>query len=243
MALKHKITKAEFDALAAALQVEYVAKGDAYELDVTGIDDPAELRRAKDREVEARKVAEAARKLAQDKLDAIVNDDAHKAGDIKTLEASWKSKLDIETAKLQKTIDSQTAFIKGTLVDSIATSIATELSGDNAVVMLPHIKARLTADLDSETPTTRVLDKDGKVSALTVADLKKEIAEDKRFSSVVVASHASGGGAAGGNNNNSGGAGSGKKKFKELNDAERTEWFKRDPKGFEEAAQADRRVF
>ena len=40
-----------------------------------------------------------------------------------------------------------------------------------------------------------------------------------------------------------GGAGSGGKKFKELNDQERTDWYKRDPAGFETAAAADRRVF
>ena len=51
MALKRKITKADYDKLAADLKTEYVADGDDnYRLDLDGEEDTGALKRAKDRE-------------------------------------------------------------------------------------------------------------------------------------------------------------------------------------------------
>jgi hypothetical protein len=67
--------------------------------------------------------------------------------------------------------------------------------------------------------------------------LKKEIAADKRFAAVIVASKASGGGAAGSGRPNGGGAPTGKKTFKDMNEKERVDWYKRDPEGFNQASK------
>ena len=59
MALKRKITKADYDKLAADLKTEYVADGDDnYRLDLDGEEDTGALKRAKDRETQLRKDAE-----------------------------------------------------------------------------------------------------------------------------------------------------------------------------------------
>jgi hypothetical protein len=58
------------------------------------------------------------------------------------------------------------------------------------------MKARLSADLDSETFATKILDKDGRVSILTTEDLKKEFLTNPDFSEFVMASKASGSAAA-----------------------------------------------
>jgi hypothetical protein len=244
MALKRKITKAEHAALNPLLQAEYKAEGEDFILDASGYEDPGELKRALDREKQAKKDAEAEALRLKTELATITNTDARRAGDIATLEKSWQGKLDAEKADAAMKLAQKDKFINETLVDSVALAVSTELAAENAIVLLPHVKQRLAAELTGEKPLTRVLDKDGKPSALSVDDLKKEFAGDKRFASVVIASRASGGGAAGGNgSSNNGGAGSGGKKFKELNDQERTDYYKRDPKGFEQAAAADRRVF
>lgn len=244
MALKRKITKADFDALNPLLQAEYKAEGVDYVLDAEGFDDPAELKRAKDREVEARKVSDAKVKELETKLATITDTDARRAGDIATLEKSWQAKLDKTIADSTLVVAGKDKFIQTTLVDSVAQSLASELAGESAIVLLPHIKARLSADLTGEKPLTRVLDNDGKPSAASVEDLKKEIAADNRFKAVVIASKASGGGAAGGGGRpNGGGAAPSNKKFKELNDQERIDWHKRDPEGFKVAAEADKRVY
>jgi len=249
--LKLSLSKAEYDALNAALKVEYKADGENFVLDVVGgIEDPGELRRAKQREVEARKLADTENTTLKTKLTDLQgkHDQLLAAkGDIATLESSWQSKLDAakheHETKFTTEITKRDRFIESTLVDSVANAMAAELSGENSIVLLPHIKARLKAELTGDTPLTRVLDKDGKVSALSVEDLKKEFAGDKRYAPIIIASKASGGGAAGGGKGNNGGAGNpGNKKFKELNDQERTDWYKRDPAGFQQAAEADRRA-
>lgn len=245
MALKRKITKAEYAVLNPLIQAEYKADGtEDFVLDASGYEDPGELKRALDREKQEKKDAKEKVTALETKLATITDTDARRAGDIATLEKSWKDKLDAAVADATVKLSQKDKFINETLVDSVALAAATELAGENGIVLLPHLKQRLAAELTGEKPLTRVLDKDGKPSALSVEDLKKEFAGDKRFASVVIASRASGGGAAGGNgSSNNGGAGSGGKKFKELNDQERTDWYKRDPAGFEQAAAADRRVF
>lgn len=238
MALKRKITKAEHAALAPLLQAEYKVEGEEFVLDASGFDDPGELKRAKDREVEARRVAEAKVATLETKLATITDTDARRAGDIATLETSWKAKLDAAVLEATTKLAKVNGFLQSTLVDSVASQLAADLGGDNATLLLPHIKGRLTADLTGDTPLTRVLDKDGKPSAFSVEDLKKEIAADTRFKAVVIASKGSGGGAAGTRPTN-GGAG-GQKKFSELNDQERTEMFKADPAAFTAASEAAR---
>lgn len=235
--LKRKLTKAEHAALQPLLQAEYKAEGEEFVLDASGFDDPGELRRALDR-VRAEKTASDV-KITElsTQLATITNVDARRAGDVATLEKSYKDQAAAKELEHKTALASKDKFIQETLVDSVALSMATELSGENAIVLLPHIKARLSAELAGEKPLTRVLDKDGKPSAMGIEDLKKEISTDKRFAAVVIASKASGGGAAGGGKPNGGGAPGGTKKFQELNDAERREWFQRDPKGFQDASK------
>lgn len=200
MALKRSITKEEFDKLSADIKAEYVEKDGKYTLDMADDgwgDDAGALRRAKDREVEARKAAEKRAREAEDKLASAGDDDARKRGDIETLEKSWKDKLDVQTAESAATIAGKDKFISTTLVDSVATSIANEITTNpgNAKILLPHIKARLVADMDGETPSTKVLGADGKASATTVDELKKEFVDNKDYASIIVASKANGGGA------------------------------------------------
>ena len=72
--------------------------------------------------------------------------------------------------------------------------MAAEISTSPSL-LLPHIKARLQADLDGDAPATKVLDRDGKPSAMTVADLSKEFVDNKDFAAIIRATKASGGGA------------------------------------------------
>jgi len=238
MALKRKLTKAEYDALPDALKKEYKAEGEDFILDVEGPDDVGELRRAKERESQRAKDAEAENKTLKDKVDAM----SRVTGDVAALEISYKEKMAKEKKDFDKIISEKDKFIEQTLVDSVALKLATDLAGDGATVLLPHLKARLKMEHTQEgTPITRVLDKDGKPSALSVEDLGKEFAENTAFKNVVIATRSSGGGAAGngnGNGNRSGAPNTGDKKFAELNQQERIDFYKRDPDGFNKAAAA-----
>lgn len=196
MALKRKIDKAAFDKLSKDLQAEYVEKDGEYVLDVEGgsDDDNGALRRAKDRAVQERKDAEKRAREAEEKLAELDDNDARKKGDIEKLEASWKDKHEKQKEEYEAKLATKDKFISTTLVDSVAQQMASKISTSPALI-LPHIKARLQADLDGETPSTKVLDASGNVSAATVADLEKEFVDNKDFASIIVASKAKGGGA------------------------------------------------
>ena len=192
MALKRKITKADYDKLAADLKTEYVADGDDYRLDLDGEEDTGALKRAKDRETQLRKDAEkkAAELAAQ--LDSLTDSDAKKRGDIEALEKSWKEKSDKERLESETKTKALRAHIEKQLVDNVALQIATKISTAPSII-LPHVRARLQADFDGDEPKTRVLGADGKPSALTTDELANEFVANKDFSAIMIASKASGG--------------------------------------------------
>lgn len=202
MALKKKLSKAEYDKLSDAIKAEYIEDGDGFRLDIDGDEDTGALKRAKDREAQLRRDAEAKLREAQEELDRINGDDARKKGDIATLEKSWQKKLEDQKAEYEGKVSKLTTHTTKTLVDNVATQIATKISNAPAL-LLPHIKSRLQADFEGDAPVTRVLDKDGKPSAMTVEELAAEFVANKDFSAIITASKASGG--AGKPSNNSGG--------------------------------------
>ena len=99
-------------------------------------------------------------------------------------------------------------------------------------VLLPHIAPRLQAEFVDGDVKFRVLDKQGKPSAMTIDDLEKEIRSDVAFKPMIRASSASGGGASGAN------GGGATKKPSEMTTVERAEWAKNDPDGFQRALDA-----
>ncbi len=192
-----------------------------FKLDTTGIEDPEELRRAKAREVEARKVAETklakleSEQAARDKVAAtekakreeevrLAKEDAlRKDGNIDELEKSWTQKLNKaladKDAEWGPQVESLNTDVTREMIDRHATEIAASLAlPESADVLYPHIRARLRVEIRDGKRQTVVVDKDGKASALTLADLRKEFAAMKGFAPILAASRASGGGANGG---------------------------------------------
>lgn len=201
MALKKKITKAEFEKLAEHFKAEYIEDGEGYRLDVDGEEDTGALKRAKDREAQLRRDAEKKAKELEDRLADIEGDDARKKGDIQTLEKSWQKKLDDQKAEADAKIAKLTGHTTKSLVDNVALALATEIS-TSPKILIPHIRQRLQADFEGDEPTTRVLDANGKPSALTIDELKQEFVANKDFSAIIIGSKASGG--AGGDKNKGG---------------------------------------
>jgi hypothetical protein len=191
MALKRKLTKEEHEKLSEHIKGEYIQDGEGFRLDVDGDEDTGALKRAKDREAQLRREAEAKLREAQEQLDALGTDDARKKGDIATLEKSWQTKLEAQKSEYQAKLDKLTDHTKRQLVDNVAQQLASKISTAPAL-LLPHIKARLTADFDGDAPLTRIMDKDGKISAMTVDDLSAEFIANKDFSAIIIGSQASG---------------------------------------------------
>lgn len=236
MALKSKITKAEYDALHDILKSEYIEKDGSYLLDS---DDANELRVAKDKEAEiARQQRERADQLQREKDEAderarqAALDKAKKEKDIETLEASWNAKLDEAVSKEKANTAKREEQLRVLLVENKAIEIANEISISPKLI-LPHVRARLSAELDGEKPITRVLDAEGKVSAKTIADLKAELIDTADFKHIIKASNGSGGGA-----NGSGSGGGADKKFTEMSEAERIALNRDNPTLYRELAKA-----
>lgn len=187
MALKRKITAAEHAALSDALKAEYKANGADFVLDT---DDATELMTARDREKEARKAAEKAAKDAQDALDALKDDTSRKNGDVAALEASYKQKL-IDAEKAKKAAeDALTAERQDRHATSVADGIAKRFTVPTLVK--GEIAKRLAVEMHDGKAVVRVLDKDGRPSALSVQDLEKEFVDNPDFKAIVIASKGTG---------------------------------------------------
>lgn len=194
--LKYKIDS--LDGLEKSLASFYEEKDGAFVLKVEGIDDGAELKRAKDHEKRARQQAEKEREELRAQLAAIEEERENllKASvpksNVETLEASYKNKL----AKLEKEYGEKIGGYKGhlqkLLIDQKAEAIARSLAVEGSEqVLIPHIKARLALDEDQMTTVF----KSGDGLDYTEQELIQEFRSTPAFAPLLVASKATGGGA------------------------------------------------
>jgi len=191
-------------------------------------DDAGALKRAKEHEKDARKSAEARAASVEEELKALKQKlseqsekDARDKGDIEAIEKSWQSKYDQLRSELEESLGTYKQALQHQTVGATARTMANELAGENAEILLPHIEKRLRSEVTDAGAKTRVLNEDGTPSALTVDELKKEFFTNSRFRAIIVASKANGGGAHG---SQSGGAG--QQKFSQASPAEKVA-FKR----------------
>lgn len=195
-----KLTKEQYDALPAAVKALFKKDGDDYvPAEKSGGDDDAgALKRALEREREERKELAKQLKELKDKQDADDHARNKDKGDIDAINASWQKKLDKAIADKDAVIKAREDSLRQLLVTSKAQELAGELS-TAPHLLVPFIERRLAADFSEDgKAATRVLDKDGKLSALSLDELKKEMLADKAYASIMKASNASGGGASGG---------------------------------------------
>ncbi len=188
MALDFEIDADKFNALPDPIKAEYKETGGKYKLDVKGIDDPAPLKSALENERNAHKETKNTLLARVKELETTT--------DRASIDSSWQQKLDRTKSDYENQLQKLNGLIQRQTVTDVAKTIAQEVS-TAPDLLIPHILPRLKADISGETPTTRILDANGKDSALTLDDLKKEIVSDKRFSAIIRAGGASGGGAGG----------------------------------------------
>lgn len=151
----------------------------------------AELERFKIKHQESEKHLKEKEKLAREAAEEA----AKKAGDIQALEKSWQEKLAAEVASRDSALSAYQQTISSMTVGASARTLAAELAlPGSAEVLLPHIERRLKVEMGDGQALIRVLDKAGKPSAMSLDDLKKEIANEKAFAPLLVGSMASGSG-------------------------------------------------
>lgn len=188
MALKFKITKAEFDKLSDELKGEYTLVGDAATLDVDGGPDPKGGEKFS-AERDRRRAAEKRAKDAEEALVAL----EEKTEDVKALESKHAKEVKKLTDERDGATKKYTEYAEKALKEGVATDIAGKLTKSPAVLK-PHILARVTVDMTGDEPKTVFLNKDGKPDdKLTADDVAKDFRDNKDFAAIIVGTHASGG--------------------------------------------------
>lgn len=181
MALRFKITKAQYDALSEELKKEYIVgdKDGEYVVDLLEAPQPEDTGPLK-RTIESLRGEVTTLKTKngelQGKVDAMPN--------VEELTNTHKA----ETKKL-------TNFVNNALVDAQALALATAIS-TAPTLLAPAIAKRLKADLSGDEPKTVILGTDGKPNAeLTFDTLKQEFVANAEFKAIIKQSNARGSGA------------------------------------------------
>lgn len=198
-----------------ALRTEYEpGPGGRFILKIEGLDPELDhpavkpLRAAKLHEKTAREKAEAdAKKLAADMeaLRAEMTKRLEEANPASQIDGLRKSYEEREAQNIAKAVGPKEAEIKRlseamrkVMIHDKATVIAMACAADPMSVdlYLPELQRRLVVEYDANgDPQTRVLDRTGQPSALTLDGLKEEIMQDPRFKPLNKGSQATGGGA------------------------------------------------
>lgn len=200
MALKYEIET--LDGLDDAVKGLYEESGDKYRLLVDGIpkgEDVSGLKSKVDELLAEKKEAAKRAKEAEEAARKSAEEAARKSGDVTAIEKSWQEKFAARESELTALLESKNSAITSITVDAAAARMAAELAGDlgTSDLLLPHIRGRLAVEEKDGTFITAVRDLQGRPSAATMEELKKEFAGNPAFSRVIAGSKASGGGADG----------------------------------------------
>jgi hypothetical protein len=188
MALKYEVDS--LDGLDEGIKALYAEKDGKFLLQVDGLDDGAELKTALQSERALRKTAERQVKDVKDGATEAARLAAEQAGDFEQLYKAGAVKLE-ETATALASLKTGIATEKQ---QNAAMRIAGDLAeGANVDLLSTFISKRLQHTDDG----VKVLDAAGQLTVATVEDLKKEIAGDARFGSLLKGNQSSGGGSGG----------------------------------------------
>ena len=213
-----QFTVENLDGVDDALKGMYQEVNGKYQLAIEGLpeDKTEEYNRrmaemdAKVNEVLSEKKAEAEkRRLAEVAARKEAEDAARKSGDLDTLEKSWAEKYANREkelrGELEPKLEATQRMLEKSTVSATATRIAAKIGIPSSQGLLAEsIKKRLGMAVKNDEAVTVVLDKNGKPSALTLAELEQEFVSDSEHAPLIIGSKASGGGASESN----GGAGS-----------------------------------
>lgn len=207
----------------------YEQKDGAYFLKVSGVlseDEVAGIKANRDallaEKKEQQRLAQEAEAERQRIEREALEEAARQKGDWQALEDSYKAKLAERETEFANQADALRKQVYKLTVGEQAIKLAAEISKPHTQqIMSRFIEERLTLD---ENNNVRVLDLQGKPSAMTIEDLKAEFKANAMFQDIVVINNSSGGGASGG-----GLGGGAAKKPSEYTEQERIDLYNRDP--------------
>jgi hypothetical protein len=176
----------------------YDLKDGAYFLKVDGIpvqEDVSGLKAKLDELLGEKKEAKRKADEAEAESKRLAEEAARKNGNLEAIENSWKEKLSTTENAYKDQLGSAQKKIYDLTVGSQANALASMLAVKGSEsVLLPHIKQRITLD---ENSNIRILDLQGKPSAMSLDDLANEFRNNSAFKPLIAANVSTGGGAAG----------------------------------------------
>lgn len=145
-----------------------------------------------------KKAATTSAKEAETAQALAVEDAARKSGDVAALDSSWQIKYDALQAESSATIKERDGQIGGLTSGAQSLQMAAELAVEgSSEVLNTLIKSRFKTEYIEGKPVTVILDKNGKRSAMTAAELKTELSNDSALAPLISGSKASGSGGTG----------------------------------------------
>lgn len=143
-----------------------------------------------------------AEKLSSEAKTKAEMDKAAMTGDLESYKKSMEEKMAKERSEYQATLKSYNNALKKNVLESAAKNLAAELF-TAPEAMLPYIMNHLRVDVKDGVAEVKVTDLDGKLTAMSVEDLKQDLRGREALKNVLVGSHANGGGASGATYNGS----------------------------------------
>lgn len=193
--MKYKISKAEYEALDAAMQALYKAMGDDFVLFVeglpTGSDDLEGLRNQVQTLLTEKKEEKRKRDAAEAEQRRLQEESQRANGEYEQLYTSSQQALEQERTRLAEL----TASIERRDLTSAASKVSSSIAdGENAEILAEFVQRRLKI-VDGQ---VKVTDAAGNLTIATLEDLAKEFQQAPRYAALVRGTQANGGGAAGG---------------------------------------------
>ncbi|MCT8948408.1 hypothetical protein [Pseudomonas iridis] len=193
--MKYKISKAEYEALDAAMQALYKAMGDEFVLSVegfpTGSDDLEGLRNQVQTLLTEKKEEKRKRDAAEAEQRRLQEESQRANGEYEQLYTSSQQALEQERTRLAEL----TANIERRDLTSAASKVSSSIAdGENAEILAEFVQRRLKI-VEGQ---VKVTDASGNLTIATLEDLAKEFQQAPRYASLVRGTQANGGGAAGG---------------------------------------------
>ncbi|WP_282352179.1 hypothetical protein [Pseudomonas sp. PS01303] len=193
--MKYKISKAEYEALDAAMQALYKAMGDDFVLVVeglpTGSDDLEGLRNQVQTLLTEKKEEKRKRDAAEAEQRRLQEESQRANGEYEQLYTSSQQALEQERTRLAEL----TANIERRDLTSAASKVSSSIAdGENAEILAEFVQRRLKI-VEGQ---VKVTDASGNLTIASLEDLAKEFQQAPRYAALVRGTQANGGGAAGG---------------------------------------------
>lgn len=196
-----KLETDSLDTIDEPLRGLYEEKEGKFRLKVDGLPNDEGLKKKNQELLDELKGFKRTQKEKDDQLAKEREELLAKNGDVEALRKSYEDKigkLSTEFGEKEKSYQQQ---LQRLTVGQAATTLAAELAiPGHAMALLPHIQPRLAMELREGVPVTGVIGLDGKPSAMTIEELKAELAATQVLAPLIAASKAAGGGASGGGN-------------------------------------------